>query len=78
MPLFKKNLSPTLFDLQEIQTAGVGRLLLEALATGLISGFIIGVFRMAYNFVNATLVREFHLHGGTPEGMILTGGAILL
>lgn len=78
MPLFKKNLSPTLFDLQEIQTAGVGRLLLEALATGLISGFIIGVFRMAYNFVNATLVREFRLHVGTPEGMILTGGAILL
>lgn len=78
MPLFKKNLSPTLFDLQEIQTAGVGRLLLEALATGLISGFIIGVFRMAYNFVNATLVREFRLHVGTPEGMVLTGGAILL
>lgn len=78
MPRLRQYFSPTLFDLQEIQTAGAGRLILEALATGLISGFIIGVFRMAYNFVNALLTREFFRHAGTPEGMALTGGAILL
>ena len=45
---FSKLIPPSLYEMHELQRAGFVKLVLEGLATGAVSGFVIGLFRISY------------------------------
>lgn len=61
MPL-RIPLPPSLRDMQALRTLGVWRLLLQALLTGLVSGAVIGLFRLAYTAINGMLTTQIRAH----------------
>ncbi|MBQ4124572.1 MAG: chloride channel protein, partial [Desulfovibrio sp.] len=63
--------------MHELQRAGFVKLVLEGLATGAVSGFVIGLFRISYSFVNSTLGALFVKHSATPEGIACTACFLL-
>lgn len=64
---FSKLIPPSLYEMHELQRAGFVKLVLEGLATGAVSGFVIGLFRISYSFVNSTLGALFVKHSATPR-----------
>ncbi len=55
-------LPPTLRDLQALRVQGVWQLLAQALLTGLVSGAVIGLFRLAYTWINGILTGFVRSH----------------
>ena len=55
-------LPPALRDLHALRGLGVWRLLLQALLTGLVSGAVIGLFRLTYTVINAALTGFVRTH----------------
>ena len=74
---FSKLIPPSLYEMHELQRAGFVKLVLEGLATGAVSGFVIGLFRISYSFVNSTLGALFVKHSATPEGIACTACFLL-
>ncbi len=75
---FSKLIPPSLYEMHELQRAGFVKLVLEGLATGAVSGFVIGLFRISYSFVNSTLGALFVKHSSTPAGIAGTVCFLLL
>ena len=61
MPFFS-SIPPTLRDLDALRSIGVKRVILQAMATGGITGGVIGLFRFSYDHINAALVQVVHRH----------------
>ena len=61
MPFFSP-IPPTLRDLDALRSLGVKRVILQAMATGGITGGVIGLFRFSYDHINAALVQVVHRH----------------
>jgi len=61
VPFFSP-IPPTLRDLDALRNIGVKRVILQAMATGGVTGGVIGLFRFAYDHINAALVQALHQH----------------
>ena len=61
MPFFSP-IPPTLRDLDALRSIGVKRVILQAVATGGITGGVIGLFRFSYDHINEALVQAVHRH----------------
>ena len=61
MPFFSP-IPPTLRDLDALRSLGVKRVILQAVATGGITGGVIGLFRFSYDHINQALVQAVHRH----------------
>ena len=61
MPFFSP-IPPTLRDLDALRSLGVKRVILQAMATGGITGGVIGLFRFSYEHINQALVQVVHRH----------------
>ena len=61
MPFFRP-IPPTLRDLDALRSLGVKRVILQAMATGGITGGVIGLFRFSYEHINQALVQVVHRH----------------
>ena len=61
MPFFSP-IPPTLRDLDALRSLGVKRVILQAIATGGITGGVIGLFRFSYDHINEALVQAVHRH----------------
>ena len=61
MPFFSP-IPPTLRDLDALRNIGVKRVILQAIATGGITGGVIGLFRFSYDHINEALVQAVHRH----------------
>ncbi|MDO5537306.1 MAG: chloride channel protein, partial [Desulfovibrionaceae bacterium] len=78
MPAYKKILPPSLFELHELRDAGLGRLVCEAVTTGLVTGLVIGFSRIAYTFINQDLSARFLASALSPAKVLLAAAFIAL
>lgn len=74
MKSFRNFIPPSLYELQELEQTGFWKLTLEALATGVITGLVIGIFRITYTLINSELAAGFLAHAGSPLRYLGTAG----
>ena len=77
---FHSPIPPTLRDLDALRNIGVRRVIMQALVTGGVTGAVIGLFRLAYDHINAALVhtiRQHDLYDPVVAAWIFGGLAIL-
>lgn len=77
---FHSPIPPTLRDLDALRNTGVRRVIMQALVTGGVTGAVIGLFRLAYDHINAALVhtiRQHDLYDPVVAAWIFGGLAIL-
>lgn len=59
---FRTPIPPMLRDLDALRSLGVRRVVLQAVITGGVTGAVIGLFRFAYDHINAALVQAVRSH----------------
>ena len=77
---FRNPIPPTLRDLDALRNLGVKRVIMQALATGGVTGAVIGFFRVAYDHINAAVVRlvsQHDLYDPVVAAWIFGGLAVL-